>query len=77
MWGHFERMQDRITDFVVRNSAISKENFTSLMMNTGEMVTDVGSVLSGEKAVDCGLIDHIGTLCEVLEALYELIENQS
>ena len=77
MWGHFERMQERITDFVVRNSEISKENFTTLMMNTGEMVTDVGSVLSGEKAVNTGLIDNIGTLSEVLETLYNLIENPS
>ena len=77
MWGHFERMQERITDFVVRNSEISKESFTTLMMNTGEMVTDVGSVLSGEKAVNTGLIDNIGTLSEVLETLYDLIENPS
>jgi ClpP class serine protease len=44
------------------------------MMNTGEMVTDVGSVLSGEKAVSTGLIDAVGTLSEVLEELYRLIE---
>ncbi len=74
MFNHFARMQERITDFVVRNSAISKENFTSLMMNTGEMVTDVGSVLSGEKAVETGLIDNIGTLSQVLDGLYKLIE---
>ncbi len=74
MWGHFERMQDRITDFVVRNSNISKESFTSLMMNTGEMVTDVGSVLSGEKAVKTGIIDDIGSLSDVLDGLYKLIE---
>ncbi|MBR4099383.1 MAG: ATP-dependent Clp protease proteolytic subunit [Clostridia bacterium] len=77
MWGHFARMQERITDFVVRNSNISKESFTSLMMNTGEMVTDVGSVLSGEKAVNTGLIDSIGTLSDVLDGLYDLIENKS
>ncbi len=74
MWGHFARMQDRITDFVVRNSNIENKEFTSLMMNTGEMVTDVGSVLSGERAVKCGLIDNIGSLSDVLDGLYELIE---
>ncbi|MBQ7726715.1 MAG: ATP-dependent Clp protease proteolytic subunit [Clostridia bacterium] len=72
---HFARMQGRITDFVVRNSRVSAERFTELMMNTGEMVTDVGSVLSGEKAVVEGLIDEIGTLSTVIEGLYGLIEN--
>ena len=76
MFNHFARMQERITDFVVRNSAISKEDFTSLMMNTGEMVTDVGSVLSGERAVETGLIDSIGTLSQVLDGLYKLIEEK-
>ncbi len=75
MFNHFARMQERITDFVVRNSKIGKDDFTSLMMNTGEMVTDVGSVLSGEKAVQTGLIDNVGTLSDVLDGLYGLIED--
>lgn len=75
MMHHFERMQDRITDFVIRNSHISKERFTELMMNTGEMVTDVGSVLNGTKAVNEGLIDGIGTLSAVIEALYRQIDD--
>lgn len=75
MMNHFARMQARITDFVVRNSDISAERFTELMMNTEEMVTDVGSVLSGEKAVKEGLINETGTLGTVIEGLYELIEN--
>ncbi len=76
MMNHFERMQERITDFVVRNSKISKERFTELMMNTGDMVTDVGSVISGETAVKEGLIGGIGTLGTVIDALYAQIENQ-
>ena len=76
MLNHFERMQKRITDFVCRNSNIDEKTFGKLMMNTGEMVTDVGSVLSGEKAVDCGLIDKVGTLSEVISGLYDLIEKQ-
>ena len=74
MLNHFQRMQRRITDFVCRNSKIDNETFEALMMNTGEMVTDVGSVLSGERAVECGLIDKVGNLSEVIEGLYELIE---
>ena len=71
---HFARMQDRITDFVVKNSGISKQRFTTLMMNTGELVTDVGTSLSGEKAVNEKLIDSLGTLSEVLDCLYKMIE---
>lgn len=76
MMNHFQRMQGRITDFVVRNSEITAERFTELMMNTKEMVTDVGSVLSGERAVKEGLINEIGTLNTVIEGLYELIEKE-
>lgn len=76
MMNHFSRMQARITDFVVRNSKISADRFTELMMNTKEMVTDVGSVLSGEKAVKEGLINEIGSLNTVIEGLYELIEKE-
>ena len=76
MMNHFARMQTRITSFVARNSKISPERFTELMMNTGEMVTDVGSVLSGGQAVSEGLIDEIGTLGAVIDGLYGLIENQ-
>jgi len=74
MMNHFAKMQNRITDFVVRNSKINNNRFTELMMNTGEMVTDVGSVLSGERAVKEGLIDGIGTLSQVINELYNLIE---
>lgn len=73
---HFERMQSRITDFVVKHSNITPEKFTELMMNTSEMVTDVGSTISGEKAVSVGLIDEIGTLNEVIESLYLMIEEK-
>lgn len=76
MMDHFARMQGRITDFVVRNSDISAERFTSLMMNTDELVTDVGSVLTGEMAVNEGLINEIGSLNSVIEGLYELIEEK-
>ena len=76
-FNHFARMQERITEFVERNSGISKARFTELMMKTGEMVTDVGSVLSGENAVKEGLIDEIGTLSRVIEGLYGLIENNA
>lgn len=77
MMNHFARMQGRITDFVVRNSNITDEKFTSLMMNTDELVTDVGTVLTGERAVEEGLIDEIGSLNTVIEGLYKLIEDSN
>lgn len=73
---HFERMQKRITDFVVKNSNISANRFNQLMMNTEELVTDVGTVLTGEIAVKEGLIDKMGSLSEVIESLYDLIEKE-
>lgn len=76
MMNHFARMQERITAFVERNSKISANRFTELMMNTGELVTDVGTTLSGERAVSEGLIDSLGTLSEVIESLYSLIEEK-
>ena len=74
MMNHFTRMQERITDFVVKNSKIEKEKFSELLMNTGELVTDVGSVLSGQSAVDTGLIDGLGSLKDVINCLYDMIE---
>ncbi len=77
MMNHFQRMQERITDFVVRNSSVTSDRFTELMMNTGEMVTDVGSVLTGEKAVSEGLIDSLGSLSDVIDCLYDMIESKN
>ncbi len=73
---HFARMQKRITEFVAKNSKMSSGRFTELMMNTGELVTDVGSVLDGERAVSEGLIDELGELSGVLKCLSDMIENQ-
>lgn len=71
---YFERLQDRIVDFVTRNCDVSKEKFLSLMLKTGEMAADVGSVVYGEEAVELGLIDQVGTLSDALNWLYEQIE---
>lgn len=72
---YFDKMQDRIINFVIENSNIREDDFRSLMMNTEELVLDVGSVIEGKKAVELGLIDELGGLSRAMEALYELIEN--
>ncbi len=74
---YFERMQERITRFVARNSRITPDRFTQLMLNTGELVMDMGSVLNGEMAVAEGLIDELGGLCDAIACLYRIIEESS
>lgn len=72
---YFDRMQDRIIDFVTKNSRIKEDVFRSMMMNTQELVLDVGSVADGEKAVELGLIDRLGSLSDAIGCLYDMIEN--
>lgn len=74
---YFDRMQERITNFVTRNSRISAEHFRELMMKKDELVMDVGSVVDGETAVKEGLIDHLGGLSDAIKCLYSLIEERA
>ena len=73
---YFQKMQERITKFVAENSSISPQRFEELCMNTGELVTDIGTVLDGEAAVQEGLIDELGSLSDALHCLYEMIEQK-
>ena len=73
---YFEKMQDRIVNFVVNNSSIEKNSFKNLMLKTGELVMDVGTVLDGEDAVNCGLIDELGGLSDALDFLDKMIEER-
>lgn len=70
---YFRRMQDRITTFVAENSNISKERYSELVLNTGELVTDIGTILEGQEAVDEGLVDSVGTLSDAADCLYQMI----
>ena len=73
---YFQRIQEQIADFVTANSKITKERFESYMMATGEMATDVGTILYGKEAVASGLIDQLGGLSDALAALREMIDGQ-
>ncbi len=73
---YFDKMQERISRFVTSNSNIGTQRFKQLMMNTGELVADVGTVLDGDTAVQEGLIDSLGGLSDALRALYEMIDAQ-
>ena len=71
---YFGRIQEQIADFVTANSGISKEQFEKYMMATGEMATDVGTILYGKEAVSSGLIDQLGGLSDALQELHEMIK---
>ncbi|MBO5060315.1 MAG: ATP-dependent Clp protease proteolytic subunit [Clostridia bacterium] len=73
---YMKRMQDRIIEFIARHSSIKYEDYKKMMLTTDEIANDVGSVLFGEKAVECGLIDRVGTLKDALGVLYDMIEKR-
>ena len=71
---YFQRIQEQIADFVTANSGISRETFEQYMMATGEIATDVGTILYGKEAVESGLIDDLGGLSDALECLHSMIQ---
>ena len=74
---YFQRIQEQIADFVTTNSKISRETFEHYMMATGEMATDVGTILYGKEAVSSGLIDKLGGLSDALAALHKMIDKSA
>ena len=73
---YFERIRERIVRFVAAHSHISEERFRQLMLATGDMANDVGTVLYGEEAVTLGIIDHVGSLCDALDSLYRQMDRR-
>ena len=73
---YFQRIQEQIADFVTANSGITREKFEGYMMATGEMATDVGTILYGKEAVASGLIDKLGGLSDALNALHRMIDKR-
>ena len=71
---NMEKTQDRITNFVSEHSHITKERLEELMLDTSQLVKDVGTMLEGEEAVREGLIDEVGGISQALRKLYELID---
>ena len=70
---YFQRIQEQITDFVTANSRITREQFSNYMMATGQIATDVGTIVYGREAVESGLIDRLGGLHDALECLHRMI----
>ena len=73
---YFQRIQQQIADFVTANSKITRERFEHYMMATGELATDVGTILYGKEAVASGLIDKLGGLNDALSALHKMIDRE-
>ena len=71
---YFERIQEQIADFVTSNSRVDREKFLELMMRTGELATDVGTIVYGREAVQLGLIDELGGLSDALGCLHSMID---
>lgn len=74
-YDYLDKMQDRVIRFIVDNSSISQEQLRELMFRTGELVRDVGTVLIGEEAVRCGLINELGGLGTAIAALERFMDN--
>lgn len=71
-YDYFEKIQERILNFVVKHSKISKEDLKKLMLNTNQLAKDVGSILIGGETVEHGIIDEVGGIKEALKKLYEI-----
>ncbi len=76
MFHYFHKIQERLTDFVVRNSKIERERFSALMMETKKIANDVGTILFGEEAVECGLIDQVGGIADAIAKLRDMISSK-
>lgn len=72
---YFDHMQERIVGFITSHSNIKRDKLLRLMMSTDELANDTGSVINGREAVECGLIDAIGTLSDALEYLHNEIRS--
>ncbi|MGN8800105.1 ClpP family protease [Candidatus Merdisoma sp. HCP28S3_D10] len=71
---YFQKIQDRISGFITDHSRISRERLNALMLETGELTKDVGSVLVGSRAVEEGLIDEVGGIAAAFSKLYQMID---
>lgn len=71
---YFERIQERILNFIVNNSNIAKNHLKKMMLDTSKLAKDVGTVLDGQETVECGLIDAIGGISDALHKLNEMID---
>ncbi|GAA0085372.1 ClpP family protease [Clostridium sp. MB05] len=75
-FNYFQKMQERIDSFIVRTSKIDKNELKEMMLKSDELLNDMGTILIGKQAVDCGLIDEVGGIKDALSKLKKLIEEK-
>lgn len=71
---YFRKIQDRISGFISSHCCISEEEIENMMMKTGELTKDLGTILVGKQAVDCGLVDEVGGISDAFNKLRDLIK---
>lgn len=76
MFDYLNKVQERVIGFVTKHSKITADRLRGIMLETDEIANDIGTILFGEEAVSCGLIDGVGGLSEALDALYEMIDGK-
>ena len=74
---YLEKMQDRIIKFVVDHSRIKEEYMRKIISRTDVLVNDIGSILNGYEAVECGLIDEVGGIKDALSYLKAEVKNEN
>ncbi len=73
---YFNKMQERVVNFIIQHSIISKEKLNELLFRTGDLANDIGTVLIGQDAVDNGIINKVGGLCDALDYLKGIIDQR-
>ena len=76
-FNYFKKMQERINDFIIRTSNIKIEQLESFMNRTDALLNDMGTILIGKEAVECGLINKVGGISDALNKLNSLIDNSN
>ena len=73
-FNYFKKMQERIDNFIIRTSRIDGNELKTMMLKSDELLNDMGTILIGKQAVECGLIDEVGGIKDALQKLNELME---
>lgn len=77
MFDYLNKVQERVIGFVTKHAKITADRLRGIMLETDEIANDIGTILFGEEAVSCGLIDGVGGLSEALDALYKMIDGKN
>ena len=74
---YLEKMQDRIINFIVDHSSVKEDVLRKMLTRTDVLVNDIGTILDGYQAKECGLIDEIGGICDALSYLKSITKKKN